>query len=362
MMALAQPRRRTSAPELIALADSDIAEVAKFIAEQSGKNPEFVETHLRWFLLENPARRADDALGFGLRFEGRLVGCILCVPQTFRFNDRTIDLMGSSSFYVDEDFRGQGGRIFLQYCRLGSRMPAFGTSANPEAAGLWKAAGAKPLLGSQGELLAVLRWPPLAEEFARRKYCNSIVTRIAGSSLSNLAALFRPLKIDVHKSIALRPLSSAEEVSSLGAHRSSSKLTANRDISYIQWRYFSNRDKTAAFAFRSPLFGEEDILVTVNQRQRGYRGQIKALNLLDVYPEAPPQVWLEIIGALAHQYQSVVDMIVLRHQKPEHREFLCRRGLLWRAFEAPTGWLLDKSNLLPTEEVYFVPADGDGLI
>lgn len=361
-MDLIQTHRRASATELITLAESDLPELAHFIAEQSGKNPESVANHLRWFLLENPARRVDDPLGCGLRFEGRFVGCILCSRQAFRFKDRTIDLMGSSAFYVDEEFRGQGGRIFLHYCRLRSRMPAFGTSANAEAAGLWKAAGAKPLLGSQGELLAVLRWPPLAEEFAHRKYSNSVATRLAGSSLSSVAALFRRLKIDVHESIKLRPLPSAEEVSFLAAHHYSSKLTANRERPYIQWRYFSNRDTTsAAFAFRSLLFSEE-ILVTVNQRERGYRGQIKALNILDVYPEIPPQVWLEIIGALAEQYRSVVDMIVLRQQKPEQREFLCRRGLLWRAFEAPTGWLLDKGNSLPSGEMYFVPADGDGLI
>src|SRR5271156_5729149 len=128
------PRERTATAQLVVVSENEVAEVARFIATQSGRTAETVEAHLRWFLLENPARRPQDPLGFSLRSDGELVGCILCSPQNFQFQEKRILLMGSSSFYVDDRHRGQGGRIFLQYCRLGKQWPLFGTSANAEAA------------------------------------------------------------------------------------------------------------------------------------------------------------------------------------------------------------------------------------
>jgi hypothetical protein len=356
------PQERPPRAELVAIAENDIAEVACFIAAQSGRSAETVESHLHWFLLENPARRPGDPLGFGLRSAGQLVGCILCSPQAFRFQNERILLIGSSSFYVDDRHRGHGGRIFLQYCRLGNRWPLFGTSANAEAAALWKAAGASPVPYSDGELFGVLRWPPVAEEFAHRRYLGRVLARLASSPISNLAGLFRRLKINCDEPEALQPLSSAEQVAALPIHDSSARLTAMRDLPYIRWRYFSGRDATvAAFAFRS-CQPDREILVTVNQRTRGYRGQINTLNVLDVYPEVPSDEWLRIVGALIARYRNKVDAVVLRSQNSDRQKIFCERGFQPRAFDAPNGWFLDKGRLLPTRDWYAVPADGDGLI
>jgi hypothetical protein len=356
------PQERVPRSELVAIAENDIAEVARFIAVQSARTTETVESHLRWFLLENPARRPQDPLGFGLRSAGELVGCILCSPQTFRFENETILLMGSSSFYVDDHHRGHGGRIFLQYCRLGNQHVLFGTSANAEAAALWKAAGASPIPYSDGELFGVLRWPPVVEEFAHRRHPSRMLSRLAGSSISHLAGLVRRLNIDGAASESLHLLTSAEQVADLPIHDSSAKLTAMRDLPYIRWRYFSGRDPTVAvFAFRSRQ-SDREILVTVNQRTRGYRGQINTLNLLDVCPEVSPEEWLRIVGALAARFGKAVDAVVLRSQNPDQQKIFCERGFQSRTFDAPIGWFLDKGKLLPTHDWYPVPADGDGLI
>jgi hypothetical protein len=347
---------------LAAIEEKDIAEVANFIATQSGRSRESVEAHLHWFLLENPARRPQDPLGFGLRSADQLVGCILCSPQAFRHENKTILLMGSSSFYVDDHHRGHGGRIFLQYCRLARQWPLFGTSANSEAAALWKAAAANPIPYCDGELLGVLRWPPVVEEFARRRSSNRMLTRLAGAPISQFAALVRPLKIDAGPGDALQQLTSAEQVNELPIHTPSAKLTSMRDPAYMRWRYFSDRDATtAAFAFRS-RHPNREILVTVNQRVRGYRGQINTLNLLDVYPEVPPEEWLRIVGALIERYKKAIDAIVLRSLDLDGQKALRQSGFQHRLFDAPIGWFLDKANLLPAREWYIVPADGDGLI
>jgi GNAT superfamily N-acetyltransferase len=354
--------QRSQRSDLIALSEMDLGEIAQFIAQQSRRPRETVEAHLRWFVLENPARGKNDPLGFGLVDTDQLVGCILCVPQFFQFGRQKSLLMGSSSFYVDTRHRGQGGRIFLRYSRLAKHWPLFGTSANAEAAALWKAAGAKPIPHSDRELFGVLHWPPVAEEVVHRKYSSRFLTRVAASPVSHLARLLRPLKVETEDGGGLRQLTCAEQVNDLPIHGCASKLTAMRDLAYIRWRYFSGRDQTtSAFAFRGRR-PDQEVLVTVNQRTRGFRDQIKTLNVLDVYPEVPAEEWLRILGALLARYQKTVDAVVLRNQNQNLQDFFCRRGFQLRAFDAPTGWHLDKTHLLPTSDWYPVPADGDGLI
>jgi hypothetical protein len=352
--------------ELVTIAERDVGEVANFIAIQSGRSKETVEAHLRWFLLENPARQPNHPLGFGLRSADQWVGCILCSPQLFRLQEQTILLMGSSLFYVAQNHRGAGGRIFLQYCRLASQHPLFGTSANAEAAALWKAAGANPIPYSEGEVFGIVRWPPVAEEFVHRRRSNRVLLRLARSGFASIGRVLLPLKVDSEDPSSLRLLHSAEQADELlneaPIRRHFAKLTAARDLSYLRWRYFSGRDKTvAAFGFRPRTRGNE-VLVTVNQRTRGYRAQVNTLNVLDVYPEVSTQEWLRIVGALIARYRSSVDAVVLRSQGPEQQKALRTRGFQPRAFDAPNGWLLDRSKLLPTRDWYPVPADGDGLI
>jgi len=174
--------------------------------------------------------------------------------------------------------------------------------------------------------------------------------------------VFRPLRMDDGDSGALTLLSSAEQVCELTNRAAPGKLTAVRDLAYIRWRYFSGRDASVAtFAFpsRQP---DCEIVVTVNRRARGYRGQIETLNVLDVYPEVAPQEWLRIVAALAARYRNTVDAIVLRNLDAQKQSLLCARGFQARKFDAPIGWCLDQSRSLPAREWYLVPADGDGLI
>jgi len=356
------PQQQTPRAALVPIVENEVAEVSDFIATQSGRTKETVEAHLRWFMLENPAREPAGPLGFGLRTDDRLVGCILCSPQAFRFGGDRIVLMGSSSFYVDAQYRGHGGRIFLQYCRLAKQWPLFGTSANAEAAALWQAAGASPLPGFASEMFGVIRWPAVAEEFAHRRNPSPFITRLAGSALSRVAGLFRPLKLKFDSAHSLQQLTQAEQANDLPIHGPSMKLTAMRDLAYLRWRYFSGNDATtAAFAFRTRQ-PEREILVTVNQRRRGYRGQINTLNVLDVYPEVPVEEWLRIVAALIARYEKSIDAVVLRGQDAECRKLFGEKGFQARAFDAPIGWCLDKAKLLPTHDWHVVPADGDGLI
>ncbi len=174
--------------------------------------------------------------------------------------------------------------------------------------------------------------------------------------------MLRPLRIDCNGSEALRLLDCAEQAVEIPLHDHPAKLTAERDLPYLRWRYFSGRDATVGvFAFRSRN-PDKEILVMVNQRIRGFRSQINTLNVLDVYPAVPPDEWIRIVGALIALYEGTIDAVVLRNLDEDRQKVLCARGFHWRQFDAPIGWFLDKSRRLPLCEWYCMPADGDGLI
>jgi hypothetical protein len=349
--------------EPVTISDSDIVELAQFIASQSGREPASVESHLRWFLLENPARDPQIPLGCGLRSpQGQLVGCILCVPQTFRFQQQTLPIVGSSCFYVDERYRGSGGLIFLRFSELGRKWALFGNSANADAARLWKARGAVPIPYSDHELFGVLRRRGVIEEGLSRRGVPKTLARTASVPAAFVLRPFKRLKVEAGRLEDLVPLASAEQVMQLSVHSPAPALTANRDLRYIRWRYFSGRDATAAvFAFRNKHV-ESDVLVTVNQRPRGYRGQIRTLNVLDIYPSVMPEVCVSIAAALVQRYRGAMDAIVLRGLDEARQDVFRRRGFMRRQLDAPNGWLLDRSGFLPTRNWYLVPADGDWLI
>jgi hypothetical protein len=354
------PKPRT---ELVALADGDLTEVAQFIARQSNKDQLQVESHLRWFWVENPAREAETPMGWGLRAaQGQLVGCFLCIPQAFRFQHKRLLVMGSSCFYVDDAHLGSGALIFLKYTSLNKRWALFGNSANADAAKLWKGRGATPIPHSDHELLGIVRWSPVLEDVVFRKTGGPRTARLAGRLVSGLVSPFRQLDLDSGEPADLHPLSSAEQVSALPIFDPPSQLTSARDLPYIRWRYFSGRDPSVKlFAFRSKQIDRE-LLVAVNERPKGHRNQINSLCVLDVYPSAGTEVWLQIVSALKARYQGKIDLIVLRCLGPNRQKAFRNAGFMERKFEAPNGWFLDKRNLLPSHDWYLVPGDGDWVI
>ena len=350
--------------ELVAISESDIVPLALFIASQSGREPVSVESHLRWFLLENPARDRQIPLGCGLRApQGEFVGCILYVPQTFRFQQQTFPVVWSSCFYVDKRYRRNGGLvIFFRFAELGRKWPLFANSTNAAAAKFWQVQRASPIPYSDHELFGVLRWSGMIEEGLSRRRAPKTLARMASASAALLVRPFKRLKLERGRPEDLVQLASAEQVIKLPIHGPAPELTASRDLRYIHWRYFSGRDETVGvFAFRNQQVDSE-VLVTVNQRPRGYRGQIHALHLLDIYPSVTPEVCASIVAALAARYRKNIDAIVLRGLDEAQQNAFRRLGFLRRQFDAPNGWFLDMSGVLPTRNFYMVPADGDWLI
>jgi hypothetical protein len=346
------------------LADNELPELARFVAVQSGRGQEETLSRLTWLLLQNPARHADDRMPLGCTVRsstGELAGCILYLPQMFVCDRVPLLLLGSSCFYVDEPHRGSGGALFLKFARAANRHPLFGNSANSVAAQLWKARGATPIPDSDHELLGITHWPPVAEELAIRRGLPKFLARTAGAAGASLRFM-RQLRLPLSPACDLIRLSSVEEVMNLPLPAPSNYLTAQRNEPYLRWRYFSQRDPSLAlFRFHNRRTRQQT-LVTVNERRRGHRGQIRSLNLLDVFPKPAPDELAAIVAALNQAYRGCTHMIVLRNLDEECQRKLIAAGFRRRSFESPNGWLLAGKGLLPTQNCYFVPADGDWII
>ena len=359
---VAAPHGQGSLATLVTLGEGDIAELSRFVEGQTGSPELGAESRLRWYLLENPARDFDTPLGWGLRSaSGDLVGCFLCGPQRYRFHQTTITLMGSSTFYVDAVHRGAGGMLFLQYSRLNARWALFGNSANPVSARLWKARGAAPIPETDHELLGVMHWQPMLEELWVRRGAGSSGSRWIGKLTSPFVGMVKRLRMGRGESADLTLLASAEQGADLVAEENPESLTAVRDLGFLHWRYFSGGKASEVFAFRCKSFAR-DVLVTVNHVARGHRGQIRTLNLLDIYPEVSAEVCSLIAAALLERYRGKIDLMVVRGQNAKLQAALRDIGFLGREFEAPCGWMLDRFHLLPSDRWYIVPADGDWIL
>ena len=347
--------------QLHQIAPSDLEEVARFISRVSKADiplPRALE-RLAWILLENPAGGPDDPLGWFLRVpSGEIVGCMCCAPQRFCFGQTTFTMMMANSFYVDDHHRGAGASIFLKYLQLGPRHPLFVSSANATVAAMWRKLGAYPLGNSDKEVIGVLHWPPLLAESVYRKTASQFVARFTGA----VASLSFPLRqlFPGGTQGELVSLGSPEEAARVCAEHHSDKITSCRNVPFLTWRYFARVDPTTRlFGFRPDGNDKKQFMVGVRLQNRGYKQQIRALHVLDIWGEADLDSCLAIAGCLCHEYREQIDVLVFRCLDLTQQQALTRRGFKIRPFAAPIAWCLDKYGLLPARPWYFVPADGD---
>jgi hypothetical protein len=343
------------------IAPSDLEDLARFLTRVSGSNTPLsvAVNRLSWVLLQNPARNPADPLGWLLRApSGEIAGCMGCAPQKFCFGQETFTLMMANSFYIDKQHPGAGASIFLKYLQLGRRYPLFVSSANATVAEIWQKLGGYPLGNSDHELVGVLRWSPLLAESVYRKTASDRISGFASALAAPFLRAQRPILSDNAEG-QLTPISTPEEAASVCAEHHSDKITSCREAAFLQWRYFSPVTPTARlFAFR-PVHDERKLMVAVQLQSRGYKKQIRALQILDIWGEPDPKSYLAIASALAREYREQIDMVVFRCLNPAQQQALTAYGFKVRPFAAPIAWCIDKHALLPTKTWYFVPADGD---
>jgi len=347
--------------QLYEITSSDLEEVALFIARVSGSKVPLARAakRLSWILLENPARDRADPLGWLLRApSGEIAGCMCCAPQEFCFGQKTFRLMMANSFYVDDQYRGGGASILLKYLQLGSRYPLFVSSANAAVSAMWQKLGAYPLGNSDHEVIGILRWRPLLAESVYRKTNSDRVSEFAAALVSPYFSAPRRLRNHISEG-ELLPLHTPDEAANICVGQHSDKITNCRNAAFLKWRYVSPAIPAARlFTFR--LAGnEKKSMVAVQLQNRGYKQQIRALQILDIWSEADSKSYLAIASALVREYREQIDMLVFRCLDSTQQQALAANGFKVRSFAAPIAWCIDKHGLLPSKNWYFVPADGD---
>jgi hypothetical protein len=155
-------------------------------------------------------------------------------------------------------------------------------------------------------------------------------------------------------------LTSADEAEKVCAGHESEKVTNRRDAAFLNWRYFSRiATATRLFEFRPADGNNRHFMVAIEFQNRGYRQQVKALHVLDIWGEPAKETFLAIVAALWREYRERVDLFVFRCLNPLQEQALQAAGFKSRSFAAPIAWCIDKYGLLPSKNWYFVPADGD---
>jgi hypothetical protein len=351
---------------LCQIAPENLEEIAHFIARQSSVQPDLaspqIAARLRWIVLDNPARKPNMPFGWCVRNElNEIVGCMCCAPQRFVFRRQTSTLMMATSFYVDEQYRGAGTSIFVKFLQLGREYGLFVSSANPAVAQMWQRLGAFPIGNSDHEMVGILRWRGTIEEAMVRKLGNNALAGLVAKIASPLASRTQRLRMGGGQG-ELLPLKSPEEAASLCESAFNESFTAVRDAACLRWRYFSEVDPTTRLFAFNPKGSDQRFLIAVNQRRRGYRQQIVALHVLDVFGPSEPDSYATITKLLVHEYHRQIDVVVFRCLDPAGQQALRRIGFVRRPFAAPIAWCRDKFEFVPSKNWYFVPADGDMLL
>jgi hypothetical protein len=206
-------------------------------------------------------------------------------------------------------------------------------------------------------MLGVARVAPLAEEWAYRR-----TRRAALARLVSLPARLAPARLRRTGSTSTAPgeltrLDSVEQVAALDLPPPGDALAVVRDLDHIRWRYFSGESDVDVLRFSTGA--APDRLVVVNRVTAGHRGQIRVLNVLDVWPPLDPGSAPALGSALADRYRGSFDTLWLRSQPPAAEEALAGAGFVRHLFPYTLGWCMDPGGLLPTRDWYLVPGDSE---
>jgi hypothetical protein len=357
MAALQTDLAVTNKVEVVPLGIADAPEMARFFSRQSPGGSDKYETYLErlhWYA-RNPAAREDVPLGWGVRSQDALVGAMLCIPVDFIIDGKQTCLLMSSSFYVDAAHRGCGLPIFFAYRALDRRYVLYASTANQLSSRLWQTCKAKPIPRTEYELIGAIRWAPLVEETAFRKLGN--MAGALASKLGFLANLRPALGTKAGRQAALTRLTRPEDA--VLPQCADSRFELLRDSSFLKWRYFDQPQ--AKFDLYHVTAPGANACIAVTLGTRGYRDHIRALNIADIWGLVNLAAIETMIAALAAEYASAADIIVLRGFDETCESEALRVGFLRRPFAQPIGWYIDRAGLVPHQQMRLAPAATDQL-
>jgi len=304
----------------------------------------------------NPALTPEIPFGWAGRDEGgAIVGAMLCVPFRFLVRGKIETFVMNSAFYSDELHRGFGALLFLAFRALNARHVIYSTTSNKDAARVWEAARAHMLPKTDYELLGILRPGPVLEEIVFRRFGRraALVSRALGVAANR----YSPCKLTNTRS-RVTIGSTVPEEAACAADVADQEFCLLRDACFLRWRYFEEPETgTTVHKF---LTETDKGFIGVSIQSRGYRGQLRVLNISDIWGSASPQALPLALSAIATKYRGEVDAMVIRCPSDTLEQAATGMGFRKRTFPNAIGWYLDRKRILP--ERFVIPAGGTEMV
>jgi len=215
--------------------------------ENAARDLADIEHRVRWLLLDNPAARDAEPLGFAARDQDGIIrGLTLCFPARFLRGEERISGLGSGSFFVDPAMRSAGFFLFKKYIARPGYSFYFATTCNLASAPLWKQLGGVAVRGSEVELVVPLKLDTVIANRVARKFPGAVATEIARFGGRCATPLFGLLS----RSNARLKVESCRDWEKLAAlsrrHIRPDCLTSERSEGMLYWRYGPNSPTAAA--------------------------------------------------------------------------------------------------------------------
>jgi hypothetical protein len=265
----------------------------------------------------------------------------------------------SGSYYVEPQVRTAGFFLFKRYLDSSGYSFHFATTCNANSSTIWEKVGGVAAPNSGTEYILPLRFDVMIPAFLGRRFWRGIATGI-GRSLGRCGNLVSGLLQRQSNTLRVEPSRDWEKLSELARrHRSPDLITAERSVSFMQWRYGSNSPNRLAdiCVFRDSQGGEG--WFALGERMLGRDGHVRSAMVLDaVWPRERVR-FREILPAIVQRASRWADAIFfVPRPGVDYRE--CSRLIVPRRFEAPRIWAIaPKSMPFDVALLDVVTADGD---
>ena len=272
-------------------------------------------SHLEWLLTGNPDRDGYPP-GWVLQgADGTISGVHLSVPRLFSSSEGPLPFFFSSYFFVKPEARGMESLgLFLSYRKLAAHGILVASSANASSAPLWQKLGGKSIPDTGHEWLKPLRMLPLAEEALFRRV--GWRWRLPGASA-------RFCLVEPPASGPLRWLRTPEEIAGAALPESRGPLQPIRSKEWLLWKF--GRPGLNEYRLYQWDGGTSPVCLVVALSRRGWRGQIRCLQITDAW------------SAAEYPAVAAVEAVVALHRKDADAIALRGRGAL-AAAAAALGW------------------------
>jgi hypothetical protein len=361
--------------EIQPLVDTTLVDVAHFLHRSIGRqrassaelpvqeNARSIERRLRWLLIENPVGRESSEHGLWIRdASGGVQGLLLAFPGSFLAGDRRVLGLGSGGFFVEREARTLGFYLFKRYLNSLGYDFFFATTCNANSSVLWKAVGAHALPDSDTEYILPLKIDVLLPAFLSGRTSSVAakeVARAIGWCANPVLERFQRRASE----LVVEPCRDWDKLSELFLrHRSTDRITTERSVTFLQWRYGPNaaNEPFDIFVFRDASGNEG--WFALGTIIRGRHGEIRGRILLDVVWPREKMGFRDIWSAIVSVGAAGAHAIYLKPRRDlDYGE--CGRWLIpWRR-AIPTGFALARrgSASVMVSSLDLVAADGEGV-